>query len=85
MKNQKELQPILTAIFCINRTNGNEDKDITLLLDYAFRTFFGGNSNSLLMACAGHSKDEMMPAIKELLRQCTQYDKYRKEYDKDYQ
>ena len=31
MKNTKEVQPILTAIFVINRTNGHEDKDISLL------------------------------------------------------
>lgn len=27
MKNLKELQPILTAVYCINRTNGQEDED----------------------------------------------------------
>ena len=34
MKNLKELQPILTAVYCINRTNGQEDEDIRNLIDY---------------------------------------------------
>ena len=55
MKNTKELFPVLTAIFAINRT-GNEDKDITLILDYAFRRFFGGNTNLLMLACLGKQK-----------------------------
>ena len=37
MKHTDELKPILTAIFAINRTNEHEDKDISLVLDYAFR------------------------------------------------
>ena len=37
MKNLKELQPILTAVYCINRTNGQEDEDIRNLIDYVFR------------------------------------------------
>ncbi len=37
MKHTDELKPILTAIFAINRTSEHEDKDISLVLDYAFR------------------------------------------------
>ena len=40
MKYTNEVQAILTAIFAINRTSGHEDKDITLVLDYAFRLRF---------------------------------------------
>ena len=39
MKHTDELKPILTAIFAINRTSEHEDKDISLVLDYAFRRF----------------------------------------------
>ena len=41
MKNTKEVKAILTAIFAINRTGEHEDKDISLILDYAFRRLFG--------------------------------------------
>ena len=34
MKNSKEMQAILIAIYCINLT-GNEDKDVTNLCEYA--------------------------------------------------
>ena len=47
MKNTKELKPILIAILCINRTNGNTDNDIEKLCDYAFCRLFGTNTNLL--------------------------------------
>ena len=34
MKNIKQLYPILTAIQCINQTNGHRDDDIAKLLEY---------------------------------------------------
>lgn len=37
MKNTKEIKAILTAIFAINKTSEREDKDISKILDYAFR------------------------------------------------
>ena len=46
MKHTNEVQAILTAIFAINRTSEHEDKDITLVLDYAFREL--GNNNYLV-------------------------------------
>lgn len=82
MKNMKEIQPILTAIFCLNRTNGHEDKDITLLLDYAFRRLFGANTNMLILACIGQTKEALMPTITELLENETQYKKYLEEHKK---
>lgn len=53
MKNVKELKAIMTAVFAINRSSENQDNDIALILDYAFRKFFGANTNLLILACAG--------------------------------
>ncbi len=75
MKYTKELQPILTAIFAINRTNGHEDQDISLILDYAFRRLFGANTNLLTLACVGRTKEEIMPEVNQLLAE-TEYEKY---------
>ena len=76
MKHTDELQPILTAIFAINRTSEYEDKDISLVLDYAFRRFFGANTNLLTLACIGKTKEEIMPEVKQLLETCTHYKQY---------
>ena len=81
MKNTKEVQAILTSIFCLNRT-GNEDKEITLILDYAFRRLFGANTNLLMLSCLGQSREEMGKAVMELLGQETEYKKYLEEYKK---
>lgn len=80
MKNTKEILPILTAIFTINKTNKNEDKDITLILDYAFRRIFGANTNLLILACAGKTKQEIMSEVSKLLNQETKYQQYLEEY-----
>ena len=82
MKHTDEVQPILTAIFAINRTNEHEDKDITLVLDYAFRRLFGANTNLLLLSCIGKSKEEIMPEVIQVLDEGTQYKKYLEEYKK---
>lgn len=82
MKHTDEVQPILTAIFAINRTNEHEDKDITLVLDYAFRRLFGANTNLLLFSCVGKSKEEIMPEVMQVLDEGTQYKKYLEEYRK---
>lgn len=79
MKNIKEVQAILTAIFAINRTSEHEDKDITLILDYAFRRLFGSNTNLLILACAGKKKEEIMVEVQQLL-QNTSYQQYIEEY-----
>ncbi len=82
MKHEKELQPILTAIFCLNRTSEHEDKDISLILDYAFRRFLGCNTNMLYMACAGGGKEEIRQSALALLGEDTGYNKYLEEYTK---
>lgn len=80
MKHTNEVQAVLTAIFAINRTSEHEDKDITLVLDYAFRRFFGANTNPLLLSCVGKTKEQMMPEVREMLKIYTQYEKYLEEY-----
>lgn len=80
MKHMDEIQAILTAIFAINRTSEHEDKDITLVLDYAFRRLFGANTNLLLLSCIGKTKEHMMPEIREVLKAYTQYEKFLEEY-----
>ena len=80
MKHTNEVQAVLTAIFAINRTSEHEDKDITLVLDYAFRRFFGANTNLLLLSCIGKTKEQMMPEVREMLKIYTQYEKYLEEY-----
>ena len=79
MKHTDEVQAILTAIFAINRTSEHEDKDITLVLDYAFRRLFGANTNLLLLSCIGKTKEQMMPEVREMLKTYTQYEKYLEE------
>ena len=81
MKHTNEVQAILTAIFAINRTGEHEDKDITLVLDYAFRRLFGANTNLLLLACIGKTKEQMMPEVREVLKTYTQYEKCMEEYE----
>ena len=80
MKHTDEVQATLTAIFAINRTSAHEDKDITLVLNYAFRRFFGANTNLLLLSCVGKTKEQMMPEVREMLKIYTQYEKYLEEY-----
>lgn len=82
MKHTDEVQSILTAIFAINRTNEHEDKDISLVLDYAFRRFYGSNTNLLTLACIGKTKEQIMPEVMQVLDECTQYKKYLEDYKK---
>ena len=55
------------------------DKDITLVLDYAFRRLFSANTNLLILSCIGKTKEQMMPEIMQLLESCTQYRTYLEE------
>ena len=83
MKHTDEVQAVLTAIFAINRTSEHEDKDITLVLDYAFRRFFGANTNLLLLSCIGKTKEQIMPEVMKILKSDTQYEKYLEDYKND--
>ena len=80
MKNLKEVQPILTAIHCINYASKHSDPDICKLTDYAFRRLFGANTNILTLCCVGKTKAELMPEIMQMLKEDTEYQKYLDEY-----
>lgn len=82
MKHTDEVQSILTAIFAINRTSEHEDKDISLVLDYAFRRLYGSNTNLLTLACVGKTKEQILPEVMQVLESTTQYKKYLEEYKK---
>lgn len=82
MKHTNELEAILTAIFAINRTSEHEDKDISFILDYGFRRLFGANTNLLILACIGKTKEEIMPEITQVLDSTTLYTQYLEEYKK---
>ena len=57
MKNTKEIKAILTAIFAINKTSEREDKDISRILEYAFRRLFESNTNIYLKSSTMHFED----------------------------
>lgn len=82
MKNTKEILPILTAIYIINRTSSQPDEDIENILGYTFRRIFNANTNLLLLASIGQTKETMMPQVTELLKKETKYLKYLEEIKK---
>ena len=79
MKNSKEMQAILIAIYCINLT-GNEDKDITHLCEYAFARCTDVNFRMIGLNLIKKSKDEIMPEVNQMLDGQTKYKKYLEEY-----
>ncbi len=79
MKNTKEVQTILAAIFCINRTS-ERNEQIDKICDYAFRRLFGANTNLLSLACVGQTKESMEKQVIEVLEKETAYKKYLEEY-----
>ena len=76
MKNLKELQPILAAIFAINRTSEHEDADIRNLVNYAYDRILNNSTNLLLLACIGKNKEDVMPEILQFLKEDTKYLEY---------
>ena len=85
MKNLKELKPILTCLYYINRTSENEDTDIRDLIEYAFERIFNCNTNLLLLACIDHTKETAMSEVLEILKQDTKFHEFlqRKERQKN--
>ncbi len=75
MKNTKEMQAILTAIYCINITGG-KDNDITNLCEYAFTRCTDINFRIIALQTIGKGKDRIMPEINELLDGETNYKKF---------
>ena len=76
MKNIKELYSILTAIQCINQTNGHRDEDIANLLKYTSIYITNSNYNMLTLSCIGRAKEEIMPELNKLLGEETKYLKF---------
>ena len=72
MRNLKEVKPLLTAIYCINRT-GAKDEDIEKIIDYAFKKLLDYNTNLLKLCCIGKTKEQVMPEIKQILKEDTTY------------
>ena len=73
MKNLKELPTLLTAIQCINLTNGNFDRDIHNLLRYIAINITNGNFNMNTLCCIGKNKDGIMPELEEILKTDTKF------------
>ena len=82
MNHTNEVKALLTAIFALNRTSEHEDKDITRILDYAFRRLFGANTNLLILACTGRTREQILPEVMQILTADTQYEKYLEEYQR---
>ena len=78
-KKLDELKFLLTSVLVINQTNEHKDNDISLILDYVFRRLYGANTNLFLLACAGKTKEQIMPEVQKLLEH-TQYNNYLEEY-----
>ena len=76
MKNTKEMHALITAVYCINNTNGNEDKHITALCRYIFLHCLNGNPNMLDILCIGKTKDELLPYLIQILEEETLFQKY---------
>lgn len=84
MRNTKELKPILTALYCINQCGAN-DEDIRMLCQYAFNRILKSSANILTLCCVGKNKKDIMPEIEQLLKEDTDYIKYKeqkKAYDR---
>ena len=78
MKRLDELKFILTSVLAINATSEHKDPDISRILDYAFQRLYGANTNLLLLACIGKTKQQIMPEVEKLLKH-TNFDQYEKE------
>lgn len=72
MKNTKEIKPILTALYCINRME-HKDENIEKLLKYAFSSFFDSNTNLLTLACVGRTTNEVMQELNKYLEETTNF------------
>lgn len=77
MKNTKEIQTILTAIYCINLSKrDNRDKDIDQICEYAFDRIFDSNTNLLIACCVGRTQEELLEEVYEIMYTETKYREY---------
>lgn len=74
MRNTKELQTILVSIYCLNKVSGNENKEITDLVDYAFNRILDANTNLLTVACL--AGNEVITWVQTWLKEDTKYYEY---------
>lgn len=81
MRNAKEVRTILGVLYYLNRL-GSNDKDIEELLEYAFFRLFCSNTNLLLLACTGQTKESAKPATDEILRTQTNFNDFIKQKEK---
>lgn len=80
MKNTKEIQAILAAVFCLNYARQEKDefnKDLSQIIDYAFRRIYGANTNLLILSSIGKTYEEMKQEVTELLKQETKFEDYK--------
>jgi hypothetical protein len=75
MKNTKEMQAILTAIYCINQT-GSKDEDITNLCEYVFTRCTNVNFRFIGLHLINQTKEQIMPEVNKLIDGETNYKKY---------
>ena len=77
MKNTKEIQTILTAVYCINHSKQeSKDKDIEQICEYAFDRIFGCNTNLLAACCVGRTQEEILEEVNEIMHLETKYKEY---------
>ncbi|MGN0782840.1 MAG: hypothetical protein ACI4M0_00565 [Christensenellales bacterium] len=75
MKNTKEIRTIFAVLYYLNRL-GNRDTDIENLINYAFDRIFNQNTNLLMLACIGRTKETAMDEINQILKEDTQFHEF---------
>ncbi len=77
MKNTKEVQSILSAIYCINHSKrDNKDKDIDLICEYAFNRLYNSNTNLLILSCLGKTEKQILEEINQMMFAATNYKEF---------
>ena len=75
MKNTKELQAILSAIYLLNRMDETPNPEIDKLCEYAFRHCMECNTAMLLLAAIGQDYLTMKEQVNALLQRETKFTK----------
>ena len=75
MKNTKELQAILSAIYLLNRMDETPNPEIDKLCEYAFRHCLESNTAMLLLAAIGQDYLTMKEQVNALLQRETKFTK----------
>lgn len=77
MKNTKEIQSILSAIYCINHSKrDNKDKDIELLCEYAFNRLYNSNTNLLILSCVSKTEKQILEEVNQMMFADTKYKEF---------